>query len=88
MSYSITVIGRDKAKLKAAIREQQVKDPINAPHSGVPAWVVDHLCSEVDRAKMYDYSGRTYGLWIKANGSFHEQGGNDHFEVQSVQMVD
>lgn len=88
MSYSITVIGKDKEKLKAAIRAQQVKDPVGNPHSGVPAWVADRLCAEVDRARLYQYEGRSYGLRVLANGSFHEQGSNDHLEVGPVELVE
>lgn len=88
MSYSITVIGRDKAKLKSAIRAQQVKDPVNSPHSGVPAWVADHLCNEIDRSRIADFGGRTFGLRVQANGSFHEQGSNDHFEVGNIEIVE
>jgi hypothetical protein len=34
MSYSISVIGRDKEKLKAAIRDQECKDEEKNPHGG------------------------------------------------------
>lgn len=88
MSYSITIIGRDKAKLKEAVRAQQCKDPEKQPHNGVPVWVADHLCSEIDRVRMYEYAGRSYGLQVEANGSFHESGGNDTMRVTSVQMVE
>lgn len=88
MSYSITIIGRDKAKLKAAIRAQQCQDPEKAPHTGVPVWVCDHLCQEVDRCRIYEWQGRTFGLRIHANGSFHDQGGSDHFEVHAVEIVE
>jgi len=88
MSYSITVIGRDKEKLKEAIRAQQVKDPAGNPHGGVPAWMADHLCSEVDRTRVYQLEGRTFGLRVNANGSFHEQGGQDHAEVGVVELVE
>lgn len=88
MSYSITVIGKDKERLKAAIRKQQVQDPEKNPHSGVPLWVADHLCREVDRTRLYQYEGRSFGLRVSASGSFHEQGSNDHFEVGSIELVE
>jgi hypothetical protein len=87
MSYSISVIGRDKEKLKAAIRAQQVQDPQN-PHAGVPIWVADHLCSEVDRVRIYQFQDRVYALRVEASGSFHEQGGNDSFKLTQEQLVE
>lgn len=88
MSYSITVIGRDKENLKAAIRAQQCKDEANNPHSGVPKWVADFLCSEIDRVRIYQYQERVYGLKVDASGSFHEQGMNHKFEMVAVQMAE
>lgn len=87
MSYGIIIIGRDKAKLKAAVRDQQVKDEKN-PHSGVPVRVADHICSEVDRVRVYEYAGKSFGLRIEASGSFHDQGSNDLLKIESVQIVD
>jgi hypothetical protein len=87
MSYSISVIGRDKAKLKDAIRAQQTKEGANE-HSGVPPWMADKLCEEVDRVRVYDYAGRAYGLQINANGSWHEQGANHTYSVNNVQMIE
>ncbi len=88
MSYSITVIGRDKEKLKAAIRAQQVQDPVGNPHSGVPARVADYLCAEVDRVRVYQFEGRVFGLHVEASGSFHEQGSNDASKIYAVQLTE
>lgn len=84
MSYSIGIVGRDKAKLKAAIREQQCKDEERAPHNGVPAWMVERLCAEVDKARIYEYNGRLMCLEVKANGSFHDSGANHTYTVSSA----
>jgi hypothetical protein len=86
MSYSIQVVGKDKAKLKAAIKAQEAK-PEN-PHSGVPPRMTEHLCNEVDRCRMYDRAGTQYALLIKASGGFHEQGSSDTSEVTQVQLVE
>lgn len=86
MSYSFQVIGRDKEKLKEAIRASQAHE--SSPHSGTPPWVVDHLCKEVDRCRIYEYAGKRYALSITASGSFHEQGGNDTFNITQVQLVE
>lgn len=88
MSYSITIIGRDKTKLKAAVRAQQCKDEDNAPHNGVPAVVVDRLCAEIDRVRIYDIPGRTFGLKIEASGSFHESGCSHTYNVQQAEVVE
>lgn len=88
MSYSITITGRDKAKLKAAVRDHQCKDEEKAPHNGVPAWVCDRLCEEVDRVRMYEYADRTYGVKIEASGSFHESGCNHSHNVSTVQVAE
>lgn len=89
MSYSIGLVGRDKAKLKAAIREQQTKDPTNNPHSGVPAWMADKLCEEVDRVRVYEYAGHAYAIEVKANGSWHDTGANHTYSVGAgVQFVE
>lgn len=88
MSWSIQVIGRDKAKLKEAIRAQQCPDEEKSPHNGIPKRVVDHLCSEVDRVRIYEYSGKSYGLDIQGNGSFHEQGSNETLSIKPVQLIE
>ncbi|MCR4297383.1 MAG: hypothetical protein NUV75_01330 [Gallionella sp.] len=87
MSFSIQVVGKDKAKLKEAIRAQQVKDEAQ-PHNGVPTRVADHLCAEVDRVRIYEYAGRQYGLSIDASGSFHEQGSNESITIKAVLLVE
>ena len=87
MSWSIQLVGKDKEKLKAAVRAQQVKDESN-PHSGVPVRVADLICSEIDRVKVYQYQGRTYGMQIKGNGSFHDQGLNEHLEIFTVEITE
>lgn len=88
MSYHIEVIGKDKEKLKDAIRKQQVKDPVGNPHSGVPQRVCDHLCNEVDRVRLYQFDSRSFGLRVKASGSFHEQGSNDLVEIGPVELTE
>lgn len=88
MSYSITIIGKDKERLKAAIRAQQVKDPVGNPHGGVPARVVDYLCAEVDRTRLYQLEGRVFALHVEASGSFHEQGSNDSSRIFPVELVE
>ena len=88
MSYSITIIGKDKAKLKEAIRKAQVQDETNAPHNGVPKRVADHLCNEVDRVRIYEHAGKQSALSINASGSFHEQGSNDSVVITQVQLVE
>jgi hypothetical protein len=87
MSYSITIVGRDKAKLKAAVREQQCKDEVNSPHSGVPEWMADRLCGEIDRVRIYEYQGRQYCLEVKANGSWHEQGASHTYSVNGGTQI-
>jgi hypothetical protein len=84
MSYSIGIVGRDKAKLKAAIREQQCTDEANRPHTGVPVWMADRLCDEVDRARIYEFNGRQMCLEVKANGSFHEGGAHHTYTVSGT----
>lgn len=88
MSWSIELIGRDKEKLKAAVRVRQCQDPVGNPHAGVPVRVADHLCNEVDRIRIYQYEGRSYGVRIKAAGSFHEQGSNETCEVQPQELIE
>lgn len=86
MSYHIEVVGCDKAKVKDAIRASQAKE--ENPHNGTPPWVVERLCSEVDRVRIYEFSGKRYALRVKAAGSFHEQGSNDALEITQLQLVE
>lgn len=88
MSWNITVVGRDKEKLKAAVRAQQCQDEEKSPHNGVPVRVVNYLCAEIDRVRIYQYPDRTFGLEIKAWGSFHEQGSSETINVAQVQMIE
>lgn len=88
MSYSVNIVGRDKAKLKAALRAHQCADEEKSPHNGVPKVVCDRLCDEVDRARIYEWQERTYGLLVEASGSFHESGANHSYRVTSMQMVE
>lgn len=88
MSWSIAIVGRDKAKLKEAVRAEQCKDEANNPHSGVPKRVVDHICAEIDRVRIYEFSGKTFGLQISGSGSFHEQGINETVTMHAVQIVE
>jgi hypothetical protein len=88
MSWSISLIGRDKEKLKAAIRDKQCKDEEKNPHGGVPRRVADHLCSEVDRCRIYEWDGRKFALKIDGSGSFHEQGSNETITIGNVELVE
>jgi hypothetical protein len=88
MSWSLQIIGRDKEKLKEAVREQQCKDEVNAPHSGVPRRVVDFICSEIDRVRIYTYQGRVYGVNLNASGSFHDQGITESIRIDPVQLIE
>lgn len=88
MSYSIGIIGRDKAKLKEAVRAAQCQDEEKNPHSGVPKRVCDHICNEIDRIRVYEYAGKTYGLKIEGSGSFHEQGISETLKIDPVQIIE
>jgi hypothetical protein len=88
MSFSVSLIGRDKTKLKEALREAQCKDEVVNPHGGVPKRVVDHLCAEVDRVRVYEFAGKRFAISISANGSFHEQGSNETITINQVQLVE
>lgn len=88
MSYSLMLIGRDKEKLKSAIRDAQCKEPEKNPHSGVPVHVCDRLCIEVDRVRVYEYAGKQFGLKVEANGSFHDQGVSEQMSISPVQMIE
>lgn len=87
MSWSVSLIGHNKEKLKAAIREQQVKDE-KQPHNGIPVRVADFICSEIDRVRVYEYAGKRYGLNIVGSGSFHEQGISESLKIDPVQIVE
>ena len=50
--------------------------------------MADHLCNEVDRVRIYEYAGKSYGIRIEASGSFHEQGSNDLVKIDPVQLVE
>lgn len=88
MSWSIHVVGRDKEKLKEAVRAEQCKDEEKSPHNGVPSRVVKYLCDEIDRIRVYTYQDKVYGIKIDGNGSFHEQGSQEHVEVGQTQLVE
>lgn len=88
MSYSFNAVGKDKGKLKDAVRAAQVKDEAASPHSGIPKWVADHLCEEIDRVRILDFNNRQYALSIEANGSFHEQGNNHSMKITNVLLVE
>lgn len=88
MSWSINIVGRDKAKLKEAVRAEQCKDEANNPHSGVPSRVCDHICSEIDRVRIYEFGGKQFGLVINGSGSFHEQGSNETLQMHATQIVE
>lgn len=88
MSWSISIIGRDKEKLKAAVRAEQCKDEAGNPHSGVPARVADHVCAEIDRVRIYQWEDRVFGLRIEGSGSFHEQGSNESVRVDPIRIVE
>lgn len=88
MSWSISKIGRDKEKLKAAVRADQCQDEEKSPHNGVPKRVVDFICSEIDRIRIYEWQNKKYGLNINASGSFHEQGINESVRIDPVQIIE
>lgn len=88
MSWNVRMVGRDKEKLKAAIRAEQCKDEERSPHNGAPSRVVDFLCKEVDRVRVYEWPERKYAIHIEASGSFHEQGVTEHIEVKLTQVVE
>lgn len=88
MSWSINLIGRDKAKLKEAVRAEQCKDEEKNPHSGVPVRVADFICSEIDRVRIYQWEDKVYGLKIEGSGSFHEQGLNETLRIDPVRIIE
>jgi hypothetical protein len=93
MSYSLNMIGRDKEKLKAAVRAQQCKDEAASPHSGVPGDVADKICSEIDRVRVYQFkdsggNDRVYAISVSASGSFHDQGCNHSLTMTQMQVVE
>lgn len=88
MSWSIHLAGRDKAKLKEAVRAQQCQDEEKNPHNGVPKRVCDFLCSEIDRIRIYEYHGKVFGLMIEGSGSFHESGINESIVIKGVGLVE
>jgi len=88
MSWSIKIVGRDKAKLKEAVRTEQCKDEEKSPHNGVPKRVCDFICSEIDRVRVYEWEGRQFALDVEGNGSFHEQGIAERLEIRSVRVVE
>ena len=88
MSWSIQMFGRDKAKLKEAVRGEQCKDEEKNPHSGVPSRVVDHICNEIDRIRIYEWEGRVFGIHINGSGSWHEQGMNETLTINPIRMVE
>jgi hypothetical protein len=88
MSWSILVTGRDKEKLKEAVRAEQCKDEVNQPHNGVPKRVADHICNEIDRIRIYEWENRKFGLTINGSGSFHEQGCNETVSITPVRRVE
>lgn len=88
MSWSIYLVGRDKEKLKAAVRKEQCQDEQNNPHSGVPKRVADHICNEIDRIRIYQTQERVFALKIEGNGSFHEQGGNETLSFTPVRLAE
>jgi hypothetical protein len=88
MSYNLYLTGRDKAKLKEAVRKEQVEDEEKNPHGGVPKWIADHICDEIDRVRVYEFSGKRFAIDIAASGSFHEQGNNHSLIMKQVQLVE
>lgn len=88
MSWSISLVGRDKEKLKEAVRAEQCKDEANNPHSGVPKRVCDFLCSEIDRVRIYQSESKVYGVKIEASGSFHEQGVNETLRIDPLRLIE
>lgn len=88
MSWGLYIVGRDKEKLKEAIRAKQCQDEEKNPHSGVPSRVVNFLCSEIDRVRIYEYNGRKYAVIIEATGSFHEQGLTEKIDIRNTELVE
>ena len=88
MSWSIYVVGRNKEKLKEVVRAEQCRDEEKQPHSGAPARVVDYLCKEIDRIRIYEWENKTFGIRIVASGSFHEQGCNESIDIQPTRLVE
>ncbi len=86
MSWHLSIAGRDKAKLKEAVRAEQCKDEEKQPHNGVPKRVCDHICDEIDRVRIYEYSGKTFGVQIQGSGSFSEQGMNETLSISAVRL--
>lgn len=87
MSWSHSVVGSDKAKLKQSIRDREVKDDTN-PHSGIPHDIADKLCAEIDRCRIYEYSGKRYGLYVQTSGSWHDQGYQASMDIRMVEVAE
>lgn len=88
MSWSINLVGRDKEKLKEAVRAEQCKDEEKNPHSGVPVRVANHICNEIDRVRIYEWEGRKFGLTIVGSGSWHEQGMNETLAINPTRIIE
>lgn len=88
MSWSITVVGRDKEKLKAAVREKQCQDEEKSPHNGVPKRVCDYICSEIDRIRVYEFNGSKWAIRVDGGGSFHEQGSSERVEMTQIHIIE
>jgi hypothetical protein len=72
MSWSIQLAGCNKEKVKEAVRATQCSDEVNNPHSGTPKRVVELLCAEVDRIRVYEFAGKRMAIRISAHGSWHD----------------
>ena len=88
MSWSIHKVGRDKEKLKEAVRKEQCKDEVHQPHSGVPKRVCDYICSEIDRIRIYEFAGGKSAIRISAQGSFHEQGSGETVTLDQIHIIE
>jgi hypothetical protein len=88
MSWSISKVGRDKEKLKEAVRKEQCQSEETSPHNGVPKRVVDHICAEIDRIRVYDFNGSKYAIRVEGNGSFHEQGSNESMRLDQIHVIE
>lgn len=88
MSWSLSKVGRDKEKLKEAVRKEQCQDEAKSPHNGVPKRVIDYVCAEIDRIRVYEFNGQKWAIRITAHGSFHEQGSNESVGLDQMHIIE
>jgi hypothetical protein len=88
MSWSVNLAGCNKEKVKEAVRATQCSDEVNNPHSGTPRRVVELLCAEVDRIRVYEFAGKRMAIRISAHGSWHEQSFQESISIDQLQLVE